>query len=823
MAHGYCELCKVGGYGLSFEQHMKGKKHAAKVRALAARASGAQGSGLSASIASKSGAASMPCFAFRNKGYCPKGSACPFSHGSLGAVAQRQPLVPAKAQPQAKSTQVAPKRKRQSYCGQCGNDGEWCHACGGGGHADAQAEAARSPENPGRAPCFEFQKSGRCAKGASCTYAHPPPGEQHQRALPCSEPPENPGRAPCFAFQNTGHCPKGASCTFAHPPAHSLSSTASAGAPASRVSPPSGGAGLSREQLATIEKNRAAALARRTTKAVQQPGPLAEVGAASAQCEFALTRPAPIPEPFPAALRGVLTRRQMVSLSISEGEVVFQSGKYDAAVITALKEYLPNRRWEPKDKSWRCPVEGLPTAIALYEHMGRKTDASVKSRAAAVSAAGGDRPSLNLDVRLDLGASSLLLGADGGAEDVSLGKVIVSFSYSHEVVAAIKCLPPWQRSWDPATKSWPVELLALPELLDALEPLCAEPPSERLHQVSLACSKLSEIIFAPQTAVDDDDQQPEVAVAPTPDTADVKGMRSSEPAAAGFKSPAGASAAATTAAVAGKQQLTFKDFFTKPTKKGGSGSKEQQLVMLDATPSPSAGVASTAAVPAAEPDSVDQASQFQSALTELLRSIHGERRAAQRATQLPTGQNLRSDCGAGPKKRRRLTDQQIHWGTGFGGRNGSSDYDDDGDDDDVYDDYDDYDDGGGSSLLAAAGLGSISLSRSWLASTLSARRPLEPPADCDCGRPEILTGGRHTCKYFGSFRCGGCTHKWTSANTWKGEQQDCQRCNKSSLPESTTPLERGRGSGGMNGPHDRSRCGMCKRLGYDCSGGGRGR
>jgi hypothetical protein len=176
MAHGYCGLCKVGGYGLSFEQHMKGKKHAAKVRALAARATGgSSGSGLSASNASKSGgAASMPCFAFRNKGYCPKGSACPFSHGSLGAVAQRRPLVPVKAQPQAKSTQVAPKRKRQSYCGECGNDGEWCHACGGGGHADAQVEAARPPKNPGRAPCFEFQKSGVRRARAAPTRTHRP-------------------------------------------------------------------------------------------------------------------------------------------------------------------------------------------------------------------------------------------------------------------------------------------------------------------------------------------------------------------------------------------------------------------------------------------------------------------------------------------------------------------------------------------------------------------------------------------------------------------------------------------------------------------------
>ena len=41
---------------------------------------------------------------------------------------------------------------------------------------------------------------------------------------------------------------------------------------------------------------------------------------------------------------------------------------------------------------------------------------------------------------------------------------------------AIKSLPPWQRAWDPATRTWPVEVLALPELLEALAPLCTVRP-----------------------------------------------------------------------------------------------------------------------------------------------------------------------------------------------------------------------------------------------------------------------------------------------------------------------------------------------------------
>ena len=55
----------------------------------------------------------------------------------------------------------------------------------------------------------------------------------------------------------------------------------------------------------------------------------------------------------------------MVNLCVSGEEVVVQPGKYDQAVIDAIKELLPNRRYHAPDRSWRAPVESLPAAAAI--------------------------------------------------------------------------------------------------------------------------------------------------------------------------------------------------------------------------------------------------------------------------------------------------------------------------------------------------------------------------------------------------------------------------------------------------------------------------
>jgi hypothetical protein len=101
-----------------------------------------------------------------------------------------------------------------------------------------------------------------------------------------------------------------------------------------------------------------------------------------------------------------------------------------------------------------------------------------------------------------------------------------------------------------------------------------------------------------------------------------------------------------------------------------------------------------------------------------------------------------------------------------------------------------------------------------LATRLSSRTASLPTVDCDCGRPRVLSGGRHTCRYFGTSQCF-CGNRWTSGYTRKGEMQACKRCNVECLPVKKEKLTPGyeRGIGG--GPHDSARCERCRKLGYD--------
>ena len=97
-----------------------------------------------------------------------------------------------------------------------------------------------------------------------------------------------------------------------------------------------------------------------------------------------------------------------------------------------------------------------------------------------------------------------------------------------------------------------------------------------------------------------------------------------------------------------------------------------------------------------------------------------------------------------------------------------------------------------------------------------ARRPLAP-ADCDCGHPHRLIGGRHCCQYYGSFKCSQCHNPWTSAYTWKGEKQACRNCNVEMMPWKTDQLECRLSMSTISGAHDCARYAMCRKLGYDCS------
>ena len=93
------------------------------------------------------------------------------------------------------------------------------------------------------------------------------------------------------------------------------------------------------------------------------------------------------------------------------------------------------------------------------------------------------------------------------------------------------------------------------------------------------------------------------------------------------------------------------------------------------------------------------------------------------------------------------------------------------------------------------------------------------PIDCDCGNPQKLINGQHTCRYFGKFECSACGNNWTSAYCWKGETQACRGCNKENLPVKTENLkkEKHRMCNNTSGAHDSARCAMCQKLGRRCN------
>ena len=100
------------------------------------------------------------------------------------------------------------------------------------------------------------------------------------------------------------------------------------------------------------------------------------------------------------------------------------------------------------------------------------------------------------------------------------------------------------------------------------------------------------------------------------------------------------------------------------------------------------------------------------------------------------------------------------------------------------------------------------------------KRHKEPA--CGCEHEWEMIEGRHICRYFGTFHCDRCRKNWSSAYVWsdngRDEAQECRGCGVASYPIHKQPRESKHCGGRIMGAHDRSRCGMCQRLGYACDG-----
>lgn len=408
------------------------------------------------------------------------------------------------------------------------------------------------------------------------------------------------------------------------------------------------------------------------------------------------------PEPqsrFPAEYRNVFRRKKNVNLYIREDVGVVFEFAYNTTIIQAVKTQIKGRAWNPQMKCWTCPLESLSDAIALYEHMGREVDPSLQQRAKELTQTLGTAASdaIQMSIQLQVLAKATNDDDDDDDDSVSsspaatIGSVQVKFLYDADVVASLKKLSPLQRTYDPATKIWTLDVLALPELLEHLQPL-GYAPSQELQGVAKSCTNL-------QTLFDE----------------------------------------------------------------SSLSSKEEE--------------------------SDDTQEQVEAALKELFRLVNA---AKNNVTQVD-----RSGCGEA-KRRKLMTSSQRQWA-----RRKSGDWDSD------EDSFDDNDYGYDSDEL--------DLDYGYLYRSLRRERDTTPStADCDCGQPWKRVGGRHVCRYFGTFHCNGCSNQWTSAYCWEGEKQACRRCNRESLPVKKDQLD-GRPPIGGGGGHDSARCAMCQRLGYNCS------
>lgn len=137
--------------------------------------------------------------------------------------------------------------------------------------------------------------------------------------------------------------------------------------------------------------------------------------------------------------------------------------------------------------------------------MGRTPSDDVLRRAKEVEEALGPSSSdaIKLLIRVDL---QNLLGKDEQSsedEELSIGSIDVTFLYDAAVVSSLKMLPPTQRSYEPSSKTWSIDLFALAEMLNHLT-LLGYKPNDRLKDIARVANDIENAIFRPYTNQEDE-------------------------------------------------------------------------------------------------------------------------------------------------------------------------------------------------------------------------------------------------------------------------------------------------------------------------------
>lgn len=92
-----------------------------------------------------------------------------------------------------------------------------------------------------------------------------------------------------------------------------------------------------------------------------------------------------------------------------------------------------------------------------------------------------------------------------------------------------------------------------------------------------------------------------------------------------------------------------------------------------------------------------------------------------------------------------------------------------------------------------------------------------------CPKCRNVTHPKQLKRWFGEFVCG-CGNTWSSGHSWEEIdqhgvkvliKQQCRDCKNWILPHTTRPLRKG--AGGRGPPHMQEYCGLCKKLGRNCT------
>jgi hypothetical protein len=557
---------------------------------------------------------------------------------------------------------------------------------------------------------------------------------------------------------------------------------------------------------------------------------------------------------FPEEYRNAFFRKRNVNLTIENNRVVWHF-TYNLKAIAAIKSCISGRTWEPAPRYvWTCPLESLPDCMALYQHMGRTPDAALVKRANEMHKAyQGTNPAqaMTLTIQMNMNTRST---PHVSQESLSLGTVTATFCYNVEIIERIKRLPPDQRSFNPTTKEWILDILSLPEFLQHLNEI-GYTPSLHLQEIADSCQSMSNLLYgyggddydsvslasAEHCDKDNEDEFGDFAFLVDLDVDQVVEDRRQSLEKEENDSPIklrkdivdddqvidslalasgdGEHCATNTNERAElpkldvnviSQAVKVEETVTDEASKLDVNVKVQAAKAEETVTDEASKLDVNVKVQAAKVEETvtDEASKLLKArkLQDCFRSMITLVSKKGDATAAATAAVDRSDCGE--FKKRRLTSAQEIWAMK---RSGDYDYSDD--DCDYLDD--DIDDAFFNFLFPRKHNRS---DQARTTSTTSRDSVYVPASNCDCGNPHKQIRGKHVCRYFGTYCCVGCGNQWTSGYSWIGEKQACRKCNLDNLAVETRPLARANGAvGQLGGRHDSSRCAMCRKVGYDCS------